>query len=362
MELLDLIQEGMIGLLSALDRWGIEPIDSFHAMACVLIRQSLWLVLYGADRPVHVSSTTRDALSKLKRTERQLSMEFGREPLAGELAQEMQVTEQVVLDLAEWREQGKVASVQGLLRENQTEDYHPFASLYAAVSSSSLSSEALQALHHGLRALPDFQREVLSLRFGLGEHTSGVMTHKDIADHLGTSEVAVAKAERRACQVLKKLLEPVLSGRNQVVPGASCDEYYTPGEVASLLGTTTVSVAKHAKAGKLPAIEYNGVYRGIHVRFLFPKQAIDKLVPARTVSPDAYYTMREVASLLGITDVTVAYRVKAGKLPAIEYNGVYRGSYVRFLFPKQEIDVLVPALAGVSFRGKRFAEMDGLSA
>ena len=362
MELLDLIQEGNLGVLQALDQWGLVDVRCFASLAVARIRRALWLALYGSDRPIHLSCPARDALSRLDKVEHRLSTEVGREPLVSELAHEMQVSEGMILDLVTWRQQGQVASVQHLLPEADAQGYCSFEPLYGSVASSSLSPAALKALACGLEGLSAFQREVVQLRFGLGEQTSGLMTYKDIANYLGTSEQSVAKAESGACQVLKKLLAPYLTGRNQVVPGASCDVYYMPGEVASLLGVTINTVCNYAKAGLLPAVEYHGGYRGSYVRFLFPKQDIDALVPSLAAVSNAYYVAREVAALLGINNVTVLARARAGQLPAVEYHGVYRGSSVRFLFPKQEIDALVASLPSIGFRGKRFVEREELSA
>jgi len=225
LDLLDVIQEGNIGLLRAIDDHDPESGYPLRALASVYIQHAIVDAWHAREGLVRFPSNVREALTALDKTERQLSKTLGRLPTIGELAQALGVREARVVDLLTWRKWQRVESVEGLLQRcEMEEDRLEFVSLFEAVvvAADWRSERVREAV---AQALTVHQREVVRMRYGLAEEDGRPYSQLEVATHYGTSPQAVCTVEQAAHKRLRRVLaasceieqpEPV------VVPLVSC--------------------------------------------------------------------------------------------------------------------------------------------
>src|SRR3989441_11621166 len=126
-ELLDLIQEGNIGLLKAIERHQPERDREFIGFASISIRQALWQVVLERGELIRLPENIGRVVSKAYKVECRLAVTMGRDPLPAEVAHAMGIAEQTLHEaLACEQQRRSMKSLQGLLREEDAEDQHSF--------------------------------------------------------------------------------------------------------------------------------------------------------------------------------------------------------------------------------------------
>jgi len=212
MELLDLIQEGNIGLLQAIEKHQPERDREFIGLASVFIRQALWQAALERCDGMRLPENIGRVVCKAYKVERQLLATLGREPSTAEVAQAMGIEEQSLQEALACEERRQsMKSLQGLLWEEDAEDQHSFVSLFETwvEADEARRVRVEQAVEEAMTRLTPREREVMRMRYGLDGQC---LNMPDVAQVMGTTLKAVECLGVSARKRLRNALAPVVLG------------------------------------------------------------------------------------------------------------------------------------------------------